>query len=638
MSDTQSPSHLGSNTSSPMNKERANSTRDFGSNEMDKNEALQSSRSQGSRVSNGKKKKAKKPLSIEDIFDKVSNVTSSNINPPPAKVVLTPRSAEVCLKYGINPEVLKVRDIDSFWEAGIDPSVQRLRHEAYVQRRYELMKQCRTERKRLINAELNKSEDAEILTDTPKAEVIAKQQKDAMNATLIENEKNRLEKLRRRQEKELEQMLQYEMSRVKQQKEIEKRMESAKQQETMRQKQQEKRVKLMAEERRLRDLQRAAVAEAEEAHAKELARQMNERDKIKQENKQEKLKNKKLNYVVKKNKKKRKYEEHRIQVQKFFADQQAALTERLSLMKLKEQEKEREVLKKQAEVKEKMAEKRQAIEERIERNIQAAEYLEQRRKEEFLQKQQEFEETRAKHLEKLEMERKLKAEEQKLQEQRRRIIIIQQRDEEEKKKEELQERFADTEEHVQQVQDMRAKELEIMRERRNLRMQMKAENVMRVKRVNDYGALKTLKKIEDNDQRTARLQREKRELIEQRKRVAAEARLQKEAMIRAMESLRTNGAEADKVIKKSLSGKASIAEIVSNTGAETERSKRRKSKNKKNKTTSELLGVSRSKSAGAESEIDFHTHLQQRSQDSAPVPLPYISPYDTTYEPNESKT
>ncbi|CAN0230050.1 unnamed protein product, partial [Hapterophycus canaliculatus] len=77
----------------------------------------------------------------------------SGINPPPARVVLTPRSAEACLKHGVNPEILRVRDLDSFWEPGVEPEVQRMRHEAYSQRRHEMMRLCRQERKRLINAE-----------------------------------------------------------------------------------------------------------------------------------------------------------------------------------------------------------------------------------------------------------------------------------------------------------------------------------------------------------------------------------------------------------------------------------------------------------------------------------------------------
>lgn len=62
--------------------------------------------------------KKKIPVTIETAFNQVSVLTAANINPPPGKVLLTPRSAEVCLKLGVNPEVLKVRDIDSFWEPG----------------------------------------------------------------------------------------------------------------------------------------------------------------------------------------------------------------------------------------------------------------------------------------------------------------------------------------------------------------------------------------------------------------------------------------------------------------------------------------------------------------------------------------
>ncbi|CAM9871796.1 unnamed protein product [Ectocarpus sp. 12 AP-2014] len=92
-------------------------------------------------------------MSVEDLFVTISTVQVSGINPPPARVVLTPRSAESCLKHGVNPEILRVRDLDSFWEPGVEPEVQRMRHEAYSQRRHEMMRLCRQERKRLINAE-----------------------------------------------------------------------------------------------------------------------------------------------------------------------------------------------------------------------------------------------------------------------------------------------------------------------------------------------------------------------------------------------------------------------------------------------------------------------------------------------------
>ncbi|CAM9997685.1 unnamed protein product, partial [Choristocarpus tenellus] len=86
----------------------------------------------------------------------------------------------------------------SFWEPGIVPEVQRMRHEAYSQRRHEMMRLCRQERKKLINAEHKQnsiSHSAGSLL-TP-AQLLDQQQR--ANATMIENEERRMEKMRLRQ-------------------------------------------------------------------------------------------------------------------------------------------------------------------------------------------------------------------------------------------------------------------------------------------------------------------------------------------------------------------------------------------------------------------------------------------------------
>lgn len=154
----------------------------------------------------GKGKKGVPPINLEDIFNQVSSVTSSLLNPPPARITLTPRSAEVCLKLGINPEILKIRDIDSFWENGLDPAIQRIRHEAYVQRRYDVMKQCRLERKRMAVAEFESVTNLNTV-ETLTPEMVLEQQKE-QNSTLIQLEMMRIEKMQKRQQKELEQMIQ----------------------------------------------------------------------------------------------------------------------------------------------------------------------------------------------------------------------------------------------------------------------------------------------------------------------------------------------------------------------------------------------------------------------------------------------
>lgn len=154
-----------------------------------------------------KKKKLVVPLSIEDVFKQNSTITSSVLNPPLTNIILTPRSAKACLKLGINPEVLKIRDLDSFWEGDIDPSIQRMRHEAYIQRRLDLMKKCRYERKLIMNEEFELQNKLSRKKDTITSEMLFEKQQE-QTSTLIAMELQRIEKMKRRQAKELESMVQ----------------------------------------------------------------------------------------------------------------------------------------------------------------------------------------------------------------------------------------------------------------------------------------------------------------------------------------------------------------------------------------------------------------------------------------------
>lgn len=160
-----------------------------------------------------KKKKEQPVYNIEEIFNQVSSSNISNLNAPIGKTVLTPRSSEACLKLGVNAEILKVRDIDSFYEGGVEPVIQRMRHEAYVQRRHDTMKQCRIERKRITNTMFETSDTA----DTPgrgeiqSMEVLLQKHK-AQSSSMMQMEMQKIAKMQQRQEKELEQMIQVSMN------------------------------------------------------------------------------------------------------------------------------------------------------------------------------------------------------------------------------------------------------------------------------------------------------------------------------------------------------------------------------------------------------------------------------------------
>lgn len=366
-----------------------------------------------------KQKKPVAPISLEEIFNQVSSVTSSNLNPPPSKIVLTPRSAECCLKLGINPEILKIRDIDSFWESGLDPAIQRIRHEAYVQRRYDVMKQCRLERKRMSAAEFEAATNlTTVETLTP--EMILQQQRE-QNSTLIQLEMQRIEKMQKRQQKELEQMisvsahcmcygisfhsslytsiniyhhhlhpslsiipalsmLQFEVNRAKVNQEMEQRIQEAKRKENLRKKQQEKRMKLMAEERRLRELQKIALEEAEEQNRIALAGEMHRKEKELIEEQNRKAAEAKRQARELEEEKKRKHDEHKQQLEQYFAEEQMQLRQRLEAMQYAEKKKQDSIIKKQQEHAENLRRRREAIEKRIEQNMEMAKMIEEDRK------------------------------------------------------------------------------------------------------------------------------------------------------------------------------------------------------------------------------------------------------------------
>ena len=408
-----------------------------------------------STMSGTSKKSGKKkldPLSLEEVFNHVSNVSASGLNPPPGRIVLTPRSAEVCLKLGINPEVVKIRDIDSFWEPGIEPSVQRMRHEAYVQRRYETMKECRLERKRLMNAEFEAATTIAPQSTALTPEQILEQQREA-TSTLVAQEMARIKKMQKRQEKELDQMIQYEVQRAKVAQDMEGRIQQAKKKDELRKKQQEKRMKLAAEERRLKELQKAALEEVEEENRKAVAHDMHvkEMELAAQRARKEKAEKKRRRELEVE--RKIKLEEQQAKVTKFFADEQARMRANLDTLHLAEEKKQKAMLDKQATLKAEVMKRRAAIEKRIETNMKVAKMVEQKRKDDFEEKQQLFEEKRSIALREEEVARNLHIQEIQLQEQRRRLILMQKRKEEEQKAEMMLERFEEEEIHVLEVQE-----------------------------------------------------------------------------------------------------------------------------------------------------------------------------------------
>lgn len=145
-------------------------------------------------------------LSLDQVFQRTNHHPKNNTQ---QKILLTPLSKKACLIHGIDPHVLQNREYASFAEPGLDPEIQTMRYEVYIHTRDKLFELASEERGKLM--EQNKSMNS----DTNMS--ISSSSTDAMNSTIsydtsnvsnqIEMEKRRLEKVARRQQKELLRML-----------------------------------------------------------------------------------------------------------------------------------------------------------------------------------------------------------------------------------------------------------------------------------------------------------------------------------------------------------------------------------------------------------------------------------------------
>ncbi|GMI36071.1 hypothetical protein TeGR_g10542 [Tetraparma gracilis] len=571
----------------------------------------------GDSVASSTKKKNTKSLSmraqtVEELFGQVSDVVASTIAPPPPRVVLTPRSAEACLKHGVNPEVLRIRDLDSFWEVGIEPEIQRLRQETYSKRRLEMMKIVRKERKKLVNQEQAANDAGGGSSLTP-AQILAQQQK--QNSTLVEIEERRLAKMRRRQEKELEQMLQFEVKMNDIQEEMKRKTEKEKRAEEKRIRDKEKRLRAMAEERRIRELRRKAAEDAEEEMRREMQEEMFQRDMTTLAEKKRNDRKAKVQGRINDEERARHQEEHRLMTQRLFKEQQDTLMTKAGERARKEKIRMAKVEAKRKIDGQRYKERRQEVEERILTNLDMAKAREEKRKMDYYQKKDYHERLRAQAFAEQEKDREMKNRENFLMEQKRQLALQATKEKEEMDKEMMLQKFDNDAKFVEQLNQVRGKEHALLKEKENLNKQLKQENVERIKRIQEYKRLETLKKISEGDKRTEEMMRRKEEIIQQRRIAGLKTKMQKDEIMSVLESSRANGSRAIKMLTQVLK-------------EEPAGGKKKKKKKKNSTSASDAFEDTGASTLGPPPDAPSLQSRMAATEGAEGTPLPYISPYE----------
>ncbi len=127
-------------------------------------------------------------------------------------------------------------------------------------------------------------------------------------------------------------------------------------------------------------------------------------------------------------------------------------------------------------------------------------------------------------------------------------------------KEFLMKKFHDDEKKVAIMQTMKEKEMALMKEERELHLQMKRDNVERIKRMQEYKRLETVRKISENDMRTEKMLKTKEELAKTRRKNAVQAKIKRDKLMQILEKSKTSGGKAIKKILAQLENDEDILE------------------------------------------------------------------------------
>ncbi|KAJ7515958.1 hypothetical protein O6H91_22G036100 [Diphasiastrum complanatum] len=177
----------------------------------------------------------------------------------------SPRSLQACLHLGIDPSEVVFRPPDAYTERGLMKELQQLKFEHHEVQRKEKLRRLKEERSCIIKKEMEDKLAAK------RAAYAAGHKKYMGDNDLLDKDRNRLEVLRRRQQRELEQMAKYEAQRQKMSKDNRARVEAERKLEEKKRQEKIRKEKEWQQELRHRELQKLKEEEELDKKSKQMA-------------------------------------------------------------------------------------------------------------------------------------------------------------------------------------------------------------------------------------------------------------------------------------------------------------------------------------------------------------------------------
>ncbi|MEW5303604.1 MAG: hypothetical protein WDW36_006280 [Sanguina aurantia] len=470
---------------------------------------------------------SKPKSSIQDLLERASDPTS----PESQLIPTSPRSVEACFRLGIDPVEIQFRPASLYRRNGEDDSIAQMRYERSEQFRQDRIRSLIEERKALID---------EGWTGEPEGGRGGGGggRKGEASSGMVEKERQRLEVLKRRQERDLQQMLQYEVTRKglleKQQRKVEQMDRRAAEL------QRHKAGNDAAWAKRQQELELTKMREEQalEREGKRIAEERFQRERELQQREAEEDKRRKKEAFLRELERRQKTEDARRDTDAILAQQAEEVRLRKVRMEAQDAERARRLDAEAKETARRNGEKRQQAQLRISSAISANRHLMQQKREEFNRREsanesrrQQLADTAAKdELRKQEGERRKELERQ----DKYHGALTQ----EELRKTHIRDRAKDKECALAELYAQRKKDNDIRRVEREFELKTRLDKVDSIQKTNLYHRAQLLDKIMEEYERTRAMIQERSAVQEQRKMANMTASLHRHMIAQAMDQLK----------------------------------------------------------------------------------------------------
>ena len=240
-----------------------------------------------------------------------------------------------------------------------------------------------------------------------------------------------------------------------------------------------------------------------------------------------------------------------IQTQNIYKQQRLETAKKMREREDKEREKDEKLELRRLVDAQQIEKKRKETQQRIESNLRAARQAQESKRSELLLKQQRHEEFMDQIAREKEAEMAERKQLNEVMDSKRRAQLNKTKAEEDKIKIAVRSKIEQEEQHLRELAAHRRKEQMLIKAERDLQLQMKKDNLERIKRAQEYRQQELLRKADEDDRRCQDMKQKKESLLKLRQKNVAEAKLKKDKLMEALESSKSGGSNA---IKKLLSG------------------------------------------------------------------------------------